>query len=158
MLEINTTAPDFTLPDKDGVERKLSDFLGKKVVIYFYSKDNTSGCTRQANAFAALYDEYKAIGAEVIGISRDSAASHLRFAEKNSLPFVLLSDPERQAIEAYGVWQAKKLYGKVSMGVVRTTFIIDENGVVIKIMKRVKPDSNAADALNFLKSFDKDNQ
>ena len=158
MLEINTTAPDFTLPDKDGVERKLSDFLGKKVVIYFYSKDNTSGCTRQANAFAALYDEYKAIGAEVIGISRDSAASHLRFAEKNSLPFVLLSDPERQAIEAYGVWQEKKLYGKVSMGVVRTTFIIDENGVVIKIMKRVKPDSNAADALNFLKSFDKDNQ
>lgn len=158
MLEINTTAPDFTLPDKDGVERKLSDFLGKKVVIYFYSKDNTSGCTRQANAFAALYDEYKAIGAEVIGISRDSAASHLRFAEKNSLPFVLLSDPERQAIEAYGVWQEKKLYGKVSMGVVRTTFIIDENGVIIKIMKRVKPDSNAADALNFLKSFDKDNQ
>ena len=158
MLEINTTAPDFTLSDKDGVERKLSDFRGKKVVIYFYSKDNTSGCTRQANAFAALYDEYKAIGAEVIGISRDSAASHLRFAEKNSLPFVLLSDPERQAIEAYGVWQEKKLYGKVSMGVVRTTFIIDENGVIIKIMKRVKPDSNAADALNFLKSFDKDNQ
>ena len=158
MLDIGKIAPDFTLPDKDGVERKLSDFRGKKVVIYFYSKDNTSGCTRQANAFAALYDEYKAIGAEVIGISRDSAASHLRFAEKNSLPFVLLSDPERQAIEAYGVWQEKKLYGKVSMGVVRTTFIIDENGVIIKIMKRVKPDSNAADALNFLKSFDKDNQ
>ena len=153
MLEINTTAPDFTLPDKDGVERKLSDFLGKKVVIYFYSKDNTSGCTRQANAFAALYDEYKAIGAEVIGISRDSAASHLRFAEKNSLPFVLLSDPERQAIEAYGVWQEKKLYGKVSMGVVRTTFIIDENGVILKIMPKVKPDTNAADVLAFLKDL-----
>ena len=153
MLEINTTAPDFTLPDKDGVERKLSDFLGKKVVIYFYSKDNTSGCTRQANAFAALYDEYKAIGAEVIGISRDSAASHLRFAEKNSLPFVLLSDPERQAIEAYGVWQEKKLYGKVNMGVVRTTFIIDENGVILKIMPKVKPDTNAADVLAFLKDL-----
>ena len=153
MLEINTTAPDFTLPDKDGVERKLSDFLGKKVVIYFYSKDNPSGCTRQANAFAALYDEYKAIGAEVIGISRDSAASHLRFAEKNSLPFVLLSDPERQAIEAYGVWQEKKLYGKVSMGVVRTTFIIDENGVILKIMPKVKPDTNAADVLAYLKNL-----
>ena len=153
MLEINTTAPDFTLPDKDGVERKLSDFLGKKVVIYFYSKDNTSGCTRQANAFAALYDEYKAIGAEVIGISRDSAASHLRFAEKNSLPFVLLSDPERQAIEAYGVWQEKKLYGKVSMGVVRTTFILDEDGKILKIMQKVKPDTNAADALAFLKEL-----
>ena len=158
MLETGTQAPGFTLSDKDGKERSLSEFRGKKVIIYFYSRDNTAGCTRQANAFAALYDEFKAIGAEVIGISKDSAASHAKFAEKHSLPFVLLSDPERQAIEAYGVWQEKKLYGKVSMGVVRTTFIIDENGVIIKIMKRVKPDSNAADALNFLKSFDKDNQ
>ena len=153
MLEINTQAPEFTLPDKDGKERSLSEFRGKKVVIYFYSRDNTSGCTRQANAFAALYEEFKAIGAEVIGISRDSAASHLRFAEKNSLPFVLLSDPERQAIEAFGVWQEKKLYGKVSMGVVRTTFILDENGVIIKVMKRVKPDTNAADTLAFLKNL-----
>ena len=151
MLEINTQAPEFTLPDKDGKERSLSEFRGKKVVIYFYSRDNTSGCTRQANAFAALYEEFKAIGAEVIGISRDSAASHLRFAEKNSLPFVLLSDPERQAIEAFGVWQEKKLYGKVSMGVVRTTFILDENGVIINIMPKVKPDTNAADVLAFLK-------
>ena len=153
MPEINTTAPEFTLPDKDGNERSLSEFRGKKVVIYFYSKDNTSGCTRQANAFAALYDEFKALGAEVIGISRDSAASHLRFAEKHSLPFVLLSDPERQAIEAYGVWQEKKLYGKVSMGVVRTTFIIDENGVILKIMPKVKPDTNAADVLAYLKNL-----
>ena len=153
MLDIGKIAPDFTLPDKDGNERSLSDFRGKKVVLYFYSKDNTSGCTRQANAFAALYDEFKAIGAEVIGISKDSAASHAKFAEKHSLPFVLLADPERQAIEAYGVWQEKKLYGKVSMGVVRTTFIIDENGVILKIMPKVKPDTNAADVLDYLKNL-----
>ena len=153
MLDIGKIAPDFTLSDKDGTERSLSEFRGKKVVLYFYSKDNTSGCTRQANAFAALYDEFKALGAEVIGISRDSAASHLRFAEKHSLPFVLLADPERQAIEAYGVWQEKKLYGKVSMGVVRTTFILDENGVILKIMPKVKPDTNAADVLAFLKDL-----
>ena len=153
MLDIGKIAPDFTLPDKDGVERKLSDFRGKKVVIYFYSKDNTAGCTRQAQAFAALYEQFRAVGAEVIGISKDSAASHLRFAEKHSLPFVLLSDPERQAIEAYGVWQEKKLYGKVSMGVVRTTFIIDENGVIEKIMPKVKPDTNAADVLDYLKNL-----
>lgn len=154
MLEVGTAAPEFALMDKDGVERKLSDYRGKKVVLYFYSRDNTSGCTRQANAFAALYDDLKALGAEVIGISRDSAASHARFAEKHSLPFVLLSDPERQAIEAYGIWQEKKLYGKVSMGVVRTTFVIDENGVVIKVMKRVKPDTNAADVLAYLQRSD----
>ena len=153
MLDIGKIAPDFTLPDKGGNERSLSDFRGKKVVLYFYSKDNTSGCTRQANAFAALYDEFKAIGAEVIGISKDSAASHAKFAEKHSLPFVLLADPERQAIEAYGVWQEKKLYGKVNMGVVRTTFIIDENGVILKIMPKVKPDTNAADVLAFLKDL-----
>ena len=153
MLETGTQAPEFTLPDKDGNEKSLSDFRGKKVVLYFYSKDNTSGCTRQAQAFATLYDEFKEVGAEVIGISKDSAASHARFAEKNSLPFVLLADPERKAIEAYGVWQEKKLYGKVSMGVVRTTFIIDENGVILKIMPKVKPDANAADALDFLKGL-----
>ena len=153
MLDIGKIAPDFTLPDKDGNERSLSDFRGKKVVLYFYSKDNTSGCTRQANAFAALYEEFKALDAEVIGISKDSAASHAKFAEKHSLPFVLLADPERQAIEAYGVWQEKKLYGKVSMGVVRTTFIIDENGVILKIMPKVKPDTNAADVLAFLKDL-----
>ena len=153
MLDIGKIAPDFTLPDKGGNERSLSDFRGKKVVLYFYSKDNTSGCTRQANAFAALYEEFKALDAEVIGISKDSAASHAKFAEKHSLPFVLLADPERQAIEAYGVWQEKKLYGKVNMGVVRTTFILDENGVILKIMPKVKPDTNAADVLAFLKDL-----
>ena len=153
MLDIGKIAPDFTLSDKDGTERSLSEFRGKKVVLYFYSKDNTSGCTRQANAFAALYEEFKALDAEVIGISKDSAASHAKFAEKHSLPFVLLADPERQAIEAYGVWQEKKLYGKVNMGVVRTTFIIDENGVILKIMPKVKPDTNAADVLAFLKDL-----
>ncbi|MBQ1396986.1 MAG: thioredoxin-dependent thiol peroxidase [Clostridia bacterium] len=153
MLETGTQAPGFTLSDKDGKERSLSEFRGKKVIIYFYSRDNTAGCTRQANAFAALYDEFKAIGAEVIGISKDSAASHAKFAEKHSLPFVLLSDPERQAIEAFGVWQEKKLYGKVSMGVVRTTFILDEDGKILKIMPKVKPDTNAADALLFLKEL-----
>ena len=153
MLDIGKIAPDFTLPDKGGNERSLSDFRGKKVVLYFYSKDNTSGCTRQANAFAALYEEFKALDAEVIGISKDSAASHAKFAEKHSLPFVLLADPERQAIESYGGWQEKKLYGKVNMGVVRTTFIIDENGVILKIMPKVKPDTNAADVLAFLKDL-----
>ena len=153
MLETGTQAPGFTLSDKDGKERSLSEFRGKKVIIYFYSRDNTAGCTRQANAFAALYDEFKANGAEVIGISKDSAASHAKFAEKHSLPFVLLSDPERQAIEAFGVWQEKKLYGKVSMGVVRTTFILDEDGKILKIMPKVKPDTNAADALLFLKEL-----
>ena len=153
MLETGTQAPGFTLSDKDGKERSLSEFRGKKVIIYFYSRDNTAGCTRQANAFAALYDEFKAIGAEVIGISKDSAASHAKFAEKHSLPFVLLSDPERQAIKAFGVWQEKKLYGKVSMGVVRTTFILDEDGKILKIMPKVKPDTNAADALLFLKEL-----
>ena len=153
MPETGTQAPGFTLSDKDGKERSLSEFRGKKVIIYFYSRDNTAGCTRQANAFAALYDEFKAIGAEVIGISKDSAASHAKFAEKHSLPFVLLSDPERQAIEAFGVWQEKKLYGKVSMGVVRTTFILDEDGKILKIMPKVKPDTNAADALLFLKEL-----
>ena len=153
MLETGTQAPGFTLSDKDGKERSLSEFRGKKVIIYFYSRDNTAGCTRQANAFAALYDEFKAIGAEVIGISKDSAASHAKFAEKHSLPFVLLSDPERHAIKAFGVWQEKKLYGKVSMGVVRTTFILDEDGKILKIMQKVKPDTNAADALAFLKEL-----
>ena len=153
MLETGTQAPGFTLSDKDGKERSLSEFRGKKVIIYFYSRDNTAGCTRQAQAFATLYDEFKAIGAEVIGISKDSAASHAKFAEKHSLPFVLLSDPERQAIKAFGVWQEKKLYGKVSMGVVRTTFILDEDGKILKIMQKVKPDTNAADALACLKEL-----
>ena len=147
MLKIGMKAPEFTLPDKDGRSVSLSDFLGKKVVVYFYPKDNTPGCTRQACAFAGAYSEFQEKGVEVIGISKDSVASHVKFAEKYNLPFTILSDPELLAIKAYGVWQEKKLYGKVSMGVVRTTFIIDEMGKIEKIMPKVKPDTNAAEIL-----------
>ena len=147
MLEIGMKAPDFTLKDKNGNDFTLSSLLGKKVVLYFYPKDNTPGCTRQACAFAGAYQQFEAKGVEVVGISKDSVASHVKFAEKYDLPFILLSDPDRVAIEAYGVWQEKKMCGKVSMGVVRTTFIIDENGNIEKIMPKVKPDTNAADIL-----------
>ncbi|MBQ3228955.1 MAG: thioredoxin-dependent thiol peroxidase [Clostridia bacterium] len=147
MLEIGMKAPNFTLKDKNGNDVSLSDFIGKKVVLYFYPKDNTPGCTRQACAFAGAYKQFEAKGVEVIGISKDSVASHVKFAEKYDLPFVLLSDPDRIAIEAYGVWQEKKMYGKVTFGVVRTTFIIDENGNIEKVMPKVKPDTNAADIL-----------
>ncbi len=151
MLEVGTKAPDFTLNDKDGVPVSLSDFRGKKVVLYFYPKDNTPGCTRQACAFAGAYEGFKEANAVVIGISKDSAASHQKFAEKYALPFLLLSDPERTAIEAYGVWQEKKNYGKVSMGVVRSTYVIDENGMIEKVMPKVKPDTNAEEILTYLK-------
>ena len=150
MLEAQMKAPDFSLPDKDGNTVRLSDFQGKKVVLYFYPKDNTPGCTRQACAFAASYEQFKTQDIAVIGISKDSVASHLKFAQKYDLPFILLSDPELQAIQAYGVWQEKKLYGKVSMGVVRSTFIIDEEGMIAHIMPKVKPDTNAADILAYL--------
>ena len=152
MLETGTKAPVFTLNDKDGNAVSLADFAGKKVVLYFYPKDNTPGCTRQACAFAAAYEDFKTLDAVVIGVSKDSEASHRRFAEKNGLPFILLSDPELKAIQAYGVWQEKKNYGKVSMGVVRSTFIIDEKGFVEKVMPKVKPDTNAAEILAYLKS------
>lgn len=151
MLEAGMKAPDFTLPDKDGKPVSLSDFLGNRVVLYFYPKDNTPGCTRQACAFAGAYSEFRQLGAVVIGVSRDSTASHQKFAEKNSLPFILLSDPERLAIEAYGVWQEKKNYGRVSMGVVRSTFIIGPDGTIEKVMPKVKPDTNAEDVLKFLR-------
>lgn len=150
MLEIGLKAPGFTLKDKDGNAVSLSDFLGKKVVLYFYPKDNTPGCTRQACAFAAAYEGFKAKDIVVIGISKDSIASHQKFARKYDLSFTLLSDPELIAIQAYGVWQEKKLYGKVTMGVVRTTFIIDEQGNIEKVMPKVKPDTNAADILSYL--------
>jgi len=150
MLPIGTIAPDFTLSDKDGNSVSLSDFRGKKVVLYFYPKDNTSGCTKQACAFAAANDEIAAKNAVVIGISRDSAASHQRFAEKYNLPFVLLSDPDHAVTEIYGAWQEKKLYGKVSMGVVRTTYLIDEAGVIERAMPKVKADTNAAEILEYL--------
>ena len=152
MLEINQFAPDFTLFDQDGNSVSLSDFRGKKVVLYFYPRDNTPGCTRQACAFAAAYDAFREIDAVIIGISKDSTASHRKFADKYNLPFILLSDPELQAIQAFGVWQEKKNYGKVSMGVVRTTFIIDAEGKIEKIMPKVKPDTNAAEILEYLKA------
>ena len=150
MLEVGMKAPEFTLSDKDGNAVSLSDFLGKKVVLYFYPKDNTPGCTRQACAFAAAYEGFKRRDVVVIGISKDSVASHLKFAEKHALPFILLSDPELQAIQAYGVWQEKKLYGKVNMGVVRSTFIIDEQGKIEKVMPKVKPDTNVGEILAYL--------
>ena len=150
MLETGMKAPEFALCNQNGESVRLSDFLGKKVVLYFYPKDNTPGCTRQACAFAAAYDGFRQRDVAVIGVSKDSVASHLKFAQKHDLPFILLADPELQAIQAYGVWQEKKLYGKVSMGVVRTTFIIDEQGNIEKVMPKVKPDTNAAEILAYL--------
>ena len=150
MLNVGDRAPEFMLKDKDENNVSLSDFIGRRIVLYFYPKDNTPGCTRQACAFAGAYGEFRKRGVEVIGISRDSIASHVKFAEKYNLPFLLLSDPELEAIQAYGVWQEKKLYGKVSFGVVRTTFIIDKNGIIEKVMPKVKPDTNAAEILEFL--------
>ncbi len=147
MLEIGAIAPDFTLQDQHGNSISLHDFTGKRIVLYFYPRDNTPGCTRQACAFAGAYAAFKAEDIVVIGISKDSVASHQKFAEKYGLPFILLSDPERRAIEAYGVWQEKKLYGKPSMGVVRTTYIIGEDGRITHVMPKVKPDTNAADVL-----------
>lgn len=150
MLSIGDKAPDFSLLNQDGEEIRLSDFLGKKVVLYFYPKDNTPGCTRQACAFAQNYAQFAALDAAVIGISKDSVASHQKFAEKNGLPFILLSDPERLTIESYDVWKEKKQYGKVSMGVVRTTYVIDEEGRIEKVMPKVKPETNAAEILAYL--------
>ena len=150
MLEKGVKAPDFTLFDKDSNAVSLSGFLGKKVVLYFYPRDNTPGCTRQACAFAGSYEAFKSMDVVVIGVSKDSVASHQKFAAKYDLPFVLLSDPELAAIQAYDVWQEKKNYGKVSMGVVRTTYVIDENGVIEKVMPKVKPDTNAAEILAYL--------
>ena len=150
MLEAKNKAPDFCLSDQNGNTVRLSNYLGKIVVLYFYSKDNTPGCTRQACAFAASYEQFRTQDIVVIGISKDSVASHLKFAQKYDLPFILLSDPELQAIQAYDVWKEKKLYGKVSMGVVRSTFIINEQGFIEKVMPKVKPDTNAADILAYL--------
>ena len=150
MIEVGAKAPNFTLPDKNGNMVSLSDFVGKKVVLYFYPKDNTSGCTKQACAFALKNTEIESKNALVIGISKDSVNSHLNFANKYNLPFVLLSDTELSTIKEYGVWQEKKLYGKVTMGVVRTTFIIDEQGIVRVIMPKVKPDTNAEEILALL--------
>ena len=150
MLKEGTKAPAFTLPDESGNPVSLSDFTGKKVVVYFYPKDNTPGCTRQACAFAAAYEDFKKIDVAVIGISKDSQRSHTNFIKKYELPFILLSDPEREAIEAYDVWKEKKMYGKTSMGVVRTTYIINEEGIIEKVFEKAKLDTNAAEILEYL--------
>ena len=155
MLEAGMKAPEFTLADKDGNSVSLQDFRGKKVVLYFYPKDSTPGCTRQACAFAGAYREFEELNTVIIGVSKDSVSSHLKFAQKYDLPFILLSDPELQAIQAYDVWKEKKLYGKVSMGVVRTTYIIDEQGNIEKVMPKVKPDTNAAEILEYLTGEEK---
>lgn len=147
MLEIGTQAPAFTLPDQNGEMRSLSDYRGRKVVLYFYPRDMTSGCTKQACAFAELYPQFEEKGAAVIGVSKDTVASHKRFEEKHGLPFTLLSDTERTAIEAYDVWKEKKTAGKVSMGVVRTTYLIDEEGVIVKAFGKVKAADNPAQML-----------
>ncbi|MBQ9197988.1 MAG: peroxiredoxin [Clostridia bacterium] len=150
MLDIGTKAPDFTLPDQNGSLRSLSDYRGQKVILYFYPKDMTSGCTKQACGFAELYPQFTEKGAAVLGVSRDSVASHKKFEEAYGLPFSLLADPELTAIQAYDVWQEKKLYGKTSMGVVRTTYLIDESGVIVKAFGKVKAAENPAQMLNEL--------
>ena len=150
MLSIGTKAPEFTLEDKEGNKVSMSDFKGKKVVVYFYPKDNTPGCTRQACAFRNAYDGFKKEDIQVIGISKDSIKSHQKFAEKHELPFILLSDPDLVAIKAFDVWKEKKMYGKTALGVVRATYIIDENGIIEKVFEKAKPDTNAQEILEYL--------
>lgn len=150
MLAVGTKAPDFTLPDQNGENIRLSDYRGQKVILYFYPKDMTSGCTKQACAFSELYPQFREKGAVVIGVSKDTVASHKRFEEKHGLPFTLLSDTEKDVIGAYDVWKEKKLYGKVSMGVVRTTYLIDEDGVIVKAFDKVKAADNPAQMLKEL--------
>ena len=148
MLEIGTKAPAFSLPDQNGAIHTLEEYKGKKVVLYFYPKDNTPGCTKQACGFAELYPQFTEKGAVVLGVSKDSVASHKRFEEKFGLPFTLLSDIELEAIKAYDVWQEKNMYGKITMGVVRTTYLIDEEGVIVKAFGKVKAAENPAQMLN----------
>ena len=150
MLEKGTKAPEFSLPDENGEIRNLSDYKGKKLILYFYPKDNTPGCTKQACGFGELYPQFGEKGVEIVGISKDSVASHKKFKEKYSLPFTILSDTELQTIKAYDVWKEKKLYGKTSMGIVRTTYLIDENGVIIKAMDKVKAAENPKEMLGLL--------
>ena len=150
MLEKGTKAPEFSLPDENGEIRNLSDYKGKKLILYFYPKDNTPGCTKQACGFGELYPQFGEKGVEIVGISKDSVASHKKFKEKYSLPFTILSDTELQTIQAYDVWKEKKLYGKTSMGIVRTTYLLDENGVIIKAMDKVKAAENPEEMLGLL--------
>lgn len=150
MLEAGAQAPEIILNDKDGNEVRLSSYAGQRVVVYFYPRDNTPGCTRQACAFKDEFEEYKKLGIPVIGISKDSEASHQKFASKHELPFILLADPELNAIKAYDVWQEKKLYGKISMGVVRTAYLIGADGKIEKVWKKAKPDTNAKEILEYI--------
>ena len=150
MLEVGTKAPDFTLPDQNGVSRSLSDYAGQKIVLYFYPKDMTSGCTKQACAFGDLYPQFREKGAVVLGISKDSVESHKKFEEKYGLPFILLSDTEKVVIEAYDVWKEKNMYGKKTMGIVRTTYLIDENGIITKAFDKVKAADNPAQMLEII--------
>ena len=150
MLEIGTKAPDFELPDQNGQTHKLSDYLGKKVILYFYPKDNTSGCTKQACGFSERNPQFREKGAVILGVSKDSVASHKKFEQNYNLGFTLLSDPDLTVIKAYGVWQEKKNYGKITMGVVRTTYLIDENGFVIKAMGGIKAAENPQQMLDLL--------
>lgn len=152
MLNTGDRAPDFTLSDDGGRQYSLSDFAGKTLVLYFYPKDNTPGCTRQACAFGALYGQFKALGAEVVGVSKDSAASHAKFRQKYSLPFIMLSDPDKSVHAAYGAMGEKKLYGKVTVGTIRTTYVI-KNGVIVYAKAGVSPDKNPAEVLEFLKTL-----
>ncbi len=152
MLKENMPAPDFTLPDASGKPVSLSDFRGKTVVLYFYSKDGTGGCTRQAQAFRDAYDGYLKQDIVVIGVSRDTSEAHQKFIEKNSLPFILLSDTKMDVLQAYGVWKEKNMYGKKVMGTERTTYIIDPSGKIQKVFPKVKPDTNAAEILDYFKS------
>ena len=150
MLEVGTKAPEFTLPDQNGNMHSLSEYRGKKVILYFYPKDNTAGCTKQACGFAERYPQFTEMGAVVLGVSKDSVASHKKFEEKYGLPFTILSDPELVAIQAYDVWQEKKNYGKTYMGVVRTTYLIDENGKIVKAFDKVKAADNPEQMLGEL--------
>ncbi len=150
MLEIGTKAPEFSLPDQNGDIHTLSEYAGKKVILYFYPKDNTAGCTKQACGFSELNTQFEEKGAVVLGVSKDSVASHKRFEEKQNLSFTLLSDPELTAIQAYDVWKEKKTCGKVSMGVVRTTYLIDEEGIIVKAFDKVKAADNPAQMLEEL--------
>ena len=150
MLEVGKKAPSFNLADQDGVFHSLEEYSGKKLVLYFYPKDNTSGCTKQACSFAELFPAFREKGAEVVGVSKDSVQSHKKFAEKYSLPFTLLSDVSLDTLKAYDVWKEKKLYGKTFMGVVRTTYLIDENGVIIRAEEKVNAGENPANTLKML--------
>lgn len=153
-LEKGDEAPAFELENIDGVKINLKDFAGKKVILYFYPKDNTPGCTTEACEFSATYDDFIADGAVIVGISPDSVKSHANFAQKQNLKHILLSDPNKEVASLYGVWQVKKNYGKEYLGIVRSTFVIDESGKILKIYKSVKAKDHAAKVLADLAKLD----